>query len=104
MVDHELDELKREFLEEARTKIEEMEEALNEAPDPAALDRIAYLAHQLKGSGGSYGYQKISDDAARLEEVVEKAPASTSDVSAKLRGHVLSLAREIDEAARSLQP
>ena len=32
---------------------------------------MTYLAHQLKGSGGSYGFQRISTDAAELEKAVE---------------------------------
>src|SRR5512141_2467715 len=51
MVDHELDELKREFLAEADDKVREMRAALGDSGTPESLDRLAYLAHQLKGSG-----------------------------------------------------
>jgi HPt (histidine-containing phosphotransfer) domain-containing protein len=104
MVDHELNELKREFLDEARGKVDEMQSALETAPDPASLDRLAYLAHQLKGSGGSYGYQRISADAAELEKTIETI-ATGSEVNgleAKIQQHVVNLRSEIDRCAREL--
>ncbi len=97
VVDHELDELRREFLDEAREKVVEMQTALD-ALDGEALERVAYLAHQLKGSGGSYGYQRISTDAAELEKCVE---ASSPD-EARIQQFVVSLRAEIDRAAKEL--
>ncbi|HEY0371829.1 MAG TPA: Hpt domain-containing protein [Thermoanaerobaculia bacterium] len=94
VVDYELNELKREFLDEAREKIAEMQSAL----DSVSLERVAYLAHQLKGSGGSYGYQRISTDAAELEKCVE---ASSPD-DARIQQFVVSLRAEIDRAAKEL--
>lgn len=94
VVDYELNELKREFLDEAREKITEMQSAL----DSDSLDRVAYLAHQLKGSGGSYGYQRISTDAAELEKCVE-APSRDD---ARIQQFVVSLRAEIDRAAKEL--
>ena len=97
MVDHELDELRREFLDEARGKVAEMQSALDGGPSDAAMERLAYLAHQLKGSGGSYGYQRISDDAANLEKAI-----SDGKMDGNLSGLVASLAREIDRASAEL--
>ena len=94
VVDYELNELKREFLDEAREKISEMQSAL----DSESLDRVGYLAHQLKGSGGSYGYQRISTDAAELEKCVE----SSSPDEARIQQFVLSLRAEIDRASKEL--
>jgi HPt (histidine-containing phosphotransfer) domain-containing protein len=105
-VDHELNELKREFLDEAREKVDEMQSLLDGGrSDSASLDRLAYLAHQLKGSGGSYGYQQISEDAAELEKAIESLAAKDSDkatLDAKTRTHVANLRREIDGALSEL--
>ena len=98
VVDHELNELRREFLDEARDKVVEMQSALDGSNTPESLERVAYLAHQLKGSGGSYGYQRISTDAAELEKCVE---ASAPD-EARIQQFVVSLRAEIDRAAREL--
>jgi len=104
MVDHELNELRREFLDEAREKVSEMETALDGGRNPQSLDRLAYLAHQLKGSGGSYGYQRISDDAAELEKAVESLTGENSGTAEdpRLAKFVVSLRDEIDRAAREL--
>lgn len=106
IVDDELNALKREFLDEAREKVEEMQSAIDSGGrDGALLDRVAYLAHQLKGSGGSYGYQQISDDAAELEKAVETLAEQGSEETSldeKIRRHVTNLRSEIDTAAKDL--
>jgi HPt (histidine-containing phosphotransfer) domain-containing protein len=102
MVDYELNELRREFLDEAREKVTEMETALDGGRSPESLERLAYLAHQLKGSGGSYGYQRISADAADLEKAVESLSSNTAAEDPRLSGYVLSLREEIDRASKEL--
>jgi HPt (histidine-containing phosphotransfer) domain-containing protein len=100
MVDTELNELKREFLDEAREKVDEMQSALEGAPS-ADIDRITYLAHQLKGAGGSYGYQRISADAAALEKALESS-GEGEEIDAQIQQYVVSLRHEIDRCAREL--
>lgn len=104
MVDYELNELKREFLDEAREKVVEMQSALDRVAVRESLERLAYLAHQLKGSGGSYGYQRISADAAELEKVVESIDGNGSSATQeeKIQQYVLNLRTEIDRAAEEL--
>lgn len=105
MVDHELNELKREFLDEARLKVSEMQTVLEQTPTAEALDRLTYLAHQLKGSGGSYGYARISTDAAELEKALERVVddgGTFSDLEPKIQQHVVNLRSEIDRCAREL--
>jgi HPt (histidine-containing phosphotransfer) domain-containing protein len=98
VVDQELIDLKREFLDEAREKVTEIQTALDRVQDEAARERVAYLAHQLKGSGGSYGYQRISTEAAALEKCVE----SPSLDEPRIQQYVVSLRSEIDRAAMEL--
>jgi HPt (histidine-containing phosphotransfer) domain-containing protein len=104
MVDSELEELKREFLAEAREKVAEMQTTLDGERDPQSLERLAYLAHQLKGSGGSYGYEKISTDAAELEKAFESMDGSRrtpGDVEARVQQHVLNLRSQIERYLRT---
>lgn len=106
MVDHEFDELKREFLDEARTKIEEMESVLESNDGSGALERVGYLAHQLKGSGGSYGYAEISSNAAEIEKAVEGLDAETAradGIRDQLRGFVTGLRSIVDAAVAELR-
>ena len=101
MVDPELDALKREFLTEAQDKVREIETALDDSNGNAELDRVAYIAHQLKGSGGSYGYQRISAEAAEIEKAVE---TMNGDATERIREHVRQLNEEIDRRSRELSP
>ena len=104
MVDHELDDLKREFLAEAEEKVREMQGALEGGRSPDSLERLAYLAHQLKGSGGSYGYGKISTDAAEIEKAVESLADVQNDVriEERIQQHVIELRSEIDRRLKEL--
>ena len=104
-MDYELNELKREFLAEAEEKVREIERMMRDARNAESLDRLAYLAHQLKGSGGSYGYQEISDDAAEIEKSVEvlvRINSGDASVEASIRKHVTSLRGSIERSAREL--
>lgn len=102
MVDLELDELKREFLAEAEEKVREIATTLDGERSPEALERLAYLAHQLKGSGGSYGYQKISTDAAEIEKAVESLAAGDAAVAGAIEKHVTGLRDEIGKRLAEL--
>lgn len=101
MVDRELEALKREFLAEAKAKVQEIAAAVDGGRNSESLDRLGYLAHQLKGSGGSYGFARISDDAAEIERVVEEITAGHED-DAMLREKVESLRHAVDDAAAQL--
>ena len=82
-----------------------MQAALSDPKSPEALDRLAYLAHQLKGSGGSYGYQRISTDAAALEKALERLAgggASGQSLEQEIEQHVGDLRAEIELRAREL--
>jgi len=94
-MDLEFEELKREFLAEARSKVEEIAGLLDrdgfETGD--SRDRGTYLAHQLKGAGGSYGYADISAESASLETDLESSPVDGSRISMR----VDALRRVIDD-------
>lgn len=104
MADQEFDELKREFLAEAKDKIREIETTLDGERSRDGLDRLTYLAHQLKGSGGSYGFQCISTDAAELEKAVELLTTGSDDgrLKEKIQLHVVNIRSEIDKREREL--
>ena len=95
MVDQELLELKREFLGEAEEKAREIQQMLEGHRDSASVERLEYLAHQLKGAGGSYGYQEISDEAAAIEKGVESNEGD-------LKQHTMRLRAAIEKAQRDI--
>lgn len=104
VIDDEFDELRREFLGEAADKIREIHDLFAQSfpPDAAAAERMTYLAHQLKGAGGSYGFPQISSDAAELETDVESALAGTDGLQdqigeriARIEGTIASRLEEL---------
>ncbi|MEO6486666.1 MAG: Hpt domain-containing protein [Thermoanaerobaculia bacterium] len=104
-MDYELNELKREFLVEAQEKVRELQAALETVRSRESLERVAYIAHQLKGSGGSYGYQSISTDAAEIEKAVEAIGdkgAPDPRTEEKIQQHVMNLRVEIERRSAEL--
>lgn len=96
-MDPEFDELKREFLAEAGAKIEEIRLMLTSSRTGESRERMIYLAHQLKGAGGSYGFQTISTEAASLEVILERKPGVIDDSNvAEIDTIVCNLAAEVD--------
>jgi HPt (histidine-containing phosphotransfer) domain-containing protein len=106
VIDYELNELKREFLSEAAGKVREIQSALEGKYNGESLERLAYLAHQLKGSGGSYGYQRISQHAAEIEHAAERLSegAGGDGLEENIRKNVTSLQAEIDQRVVELGP
>ena len=104
MADPELDELKREFLAEAQEKVAEIQSTLDGERNSASFERLTYLAHQLKGSGGSYGFQRISTEAAELEKAIEQTAKGDGSLEAQIQAHVKNLVDEIERGSRDLTP
>src|SRR5437016_6699532 len=103
MVDQELDQLRREFLAESADKVREMEASVDGGRSPQSIERVTYLAHQLKGSGGSYGFERISAEAAEVEKAAERLLRGENDVLKAVREHVANLRDEIEKQAKALR-
>lgn len=90
VIDDEFDELRREFLGEAAEKIREIRELFDRSFPPTEKDaeRIIYLAHQLKGAGGSYGFPEISSEAADLETEVEAVTDGDQSLAGQIRERI----------------
>jgi HPt (histidine-containing phosphotransfer) domain-containing protein len=102
MMDPEFDDLKREFLSEAQLKARDISEAM-QLQTPQALERMGYLAHQLKGAGGSYGFQAISSEAAAIEQAVETlVKGREPQLEAQVRERIDGLTAEIESRSREL--
>jgi HPt (histidine-containing phosphotransfer) domain-containing protein len=65
-----------EFLRNCRQNVVVMLDAL----DRVDFETVTSLGHQMRGSGGSYGFQAITDIGAALEEA---AGSADNDVSRK---------------------
>lgn len=98
VIDDEFDELRREFLGEAAEKIREIREIFDRSFPPSGTDaeRITYLAHQLKGAGGSYGFPQISSEAASLETEVEAVVAGDHSLSGSISERIKRLTEAVE--------
>ena len=67
-------------------------QAMKAAIDNSQADELRRLAHQLKGSAGSYGYPSLSEAAKALEEA---AKLGRLDAASKILDHVAALGRAI---------
>ena len=71
-----------EFVDGLSDRLTKMEEALNQSD----FDALRVAAHQLKGSGGGYGYPILTDHAAQLESHAKaKAMQDCLDAFEELR-------------------
>jgi HPt (histidine-containing phosphotransfer) domain-containing protein len=75
------------YLERRALDVERMRTALS-AGD---LGSVQIIGHQMKGSGGGYGFENLSALGSEIEQA-----AVAQDLEA-LRGHVSSLERFLDE-------
>lgn len=62
-VDADLEEIIPEFLDNRRRDIKTLTSAL----DRGDLDTVLSMGHQMKGAGGSYGFDAISDFGGEME-------------------------------------
>ena len=106
----ELLDLQRDYLTDVESTIATMREhgrALAEhGAFKDAFPKLLFLAHQLKGSGGSLGFPRISDVARsmhdELKEFLDDARAARptpAELSRKIVALTDELAREVHSAA-----
>ncbi len=91
--DPEMLELVRLFVADLSRDLTQMTEAV-ETND---FERLAFLAHQLKGSAGSYGFPQLTEQAARLERCA-RGDAQDSHVEIELETFA-RLCRELETPA-----
>lgn len=63
-VDSDLEDLIPGFLKNRRTDVQVIEEAVRDND----LDRIRVIGHSMKGAGGGYGFDGVTDIGAAIEQ------------------------------------
>jgi histidine phosphotransfer protein HptB len=66
--DPDMREIVQEFVEDLKERTREIEQALANR----SYDQLRTLAHQLKGAGGGYGFDAITDSAGQLEHALKE--------------------------------
>ncbi|MCG6551041.1 MAG: Hpt domain-containing protein [Candidatus Magnetominusculus sp. LBB02] len=80
-IDNDLADLIPGYLANRRNDIDKM----NSAIDAADFETVRVIGHQLKGSGGGYGFDFITDAGAAVEQA-----AKNKDVNS-IRRHIAAL-------------
>jgi HPt (histidine-containing phosphotransfer) domain-containing protein len=62
------------YLQNCRQNVIAMADAL----DRVDFETVTFLGHQMKGSGGAFGFQAITDIGAALQEAGESADTAAS--------------------------
>jgi HPt (histidine-containing phosphotransfer) domain-containing protein len=82
-------ELLEDFVDNASTR----RNVLQESYVGGQIDTVRVQAHQLKGAGGGYGFEGLSDLAARLEEACKRSTPDVNEIGPLLDDVVDYLAR-----------
>jgi len=92
-------ELRREFLDTTRDRVRELirllEESAGRTPSGSDGDAFRRIAHSVRGSGGSYGFDEISAAAGKLEKAY-----LAGDATARLAELVAGLEAEVSASIR----
>ncbi|HYU78434.1 MAG TPA: Hpt domain-containing protein [Vicinamibacterales bacterium] len=104
-VTDELRELQRDYLADVRQAIERVREHARGLSDQeqfkAAFPELLFLAHQLKGSGGSLGFPAITEVAQKLRNELTSFLDPVRPTPEELSQHVVALSRELERAVDS---
>jgi len=103
-----LRDLQRDYLLDLRRVIDRLREHGRGLGDHAqfkdAFPEVLFIAHQLKGSGGSLGFPAISDVALRIRQELTSfldQQSATRPTPEELSQHVLALSGELERAVDS---
>lgn len=83
------------FVQEMPQRVQQ----LSSAWDRHDLASLRRLTHQLKGSGGGYGFPTISESAGKVEELVSSVISGEQSPDA---AHIQRQLRELIELCRSV--
>jgi HPt (histidine-containing phosphotransfer) domain-containing protein len=73
--------LRADYAKQLPQKITDLTEATQRAlKDPSNKEQARSLAHKLRGTGGSYGFHKLSEAAGKLEDLLRAPTLSPDDI------------------------
>jgi histidine phosphotransfer protein HptB len=83
----------RELLEEFVSHVAERREVLESCYAMGQIGTVRVQAHQLKGAGGGYGFEELTELAARLEEACKRNEPDLNEIGPLLDNVVDYLGR-----------
>jgi chemotaxis protein histidine kinase CheA len=110
-MDDELRELQRDYLRDVRDTIEALRHhgqgLASRGTFKTAFPALLFLAHQLKGSGGSLGFPRITELARRMSKelnlFLEEEEQSPRPTPQELSQSLLSISSELEREVTAAQ-
>jgi diguanylate cyclase (GGDEF)-like protein len=89
-VDEEMAALRREYLRDAPERLAELRKdvAAFRQAEPGALESLSHRFHRLAGSGGAYGFSRVTEVARAMESRIKTPPPLTA-AEAELFDHAI---------------
>ncbi|HEY4099730.1 MAG TPA: diguanylate cyclase [Gemmatimonadales bacterium] len=96
--------LRRDYLRDAPERLAELRKDLAafRAGEPDALESLRQRFHRLAGSGGSYGFPRVTVVAREMEHRILTPPVPTAQEGDRFDQAILDLRAAFDEAATDL--
>jgi diguanylate cyclase (GGDEF)-like protein len=96
--------LQREYLREAPARLAELRKDLIafRGGEPDALESLRQRFHRLAGSGGSYGFPRVTDIARAMEQKILGSPKPTPQEADLFEEALTDLKSAFDEASTDL--
>lgn len=103
-VDHEILALQREYLREAPARLAELTKDLTafRTGETDALESLRQRFHRLAGSGGSYGFPRVTEIAREMEHLILTPPPPQPQQSDVFETAIADLRTAFDEASVDL--
>ena len=98
--------LQREYLRDAPARLAELRKDLAafQAGEPDALESLRARFHRLAGSGGSYGFPRVSEISREMEQRILTPPAPTPQEADIFEEAIEGLKSALDAAASDFEP
>jgi diguanylate cyclase (GGDEF)-like protein len=99
-------ELQREYLRDAPARLAELRKDLAafRVGEPDALESLRVRFHRLAGSGGSYGFPRITEIAREMEQRILTPPPPTPQDADRFEQAIQDLKDELDRATPQFEP
>lgn len=101
-----LAELQREYLRDAPARLAELRKDLQafRNGEADALESLRVRFHRLAGSGGSYGFPRVTEIAREMEQRILTPPAPTPQEAERFEQAIADLKAELDRGMPQYEP
>ncbi|UCD84333.1 MAG: chemotaxis protein CheA [Deltaproteobacteria bacterium] len=93
-----------EFLEEFESMLLQLEQMVDQEPDPQLINDVLSLLHTFKGNSGMMGYSSIQKYTHKLEDLFKALQSGTINLNESLAEFSMQSARILENAISKISP